>query len=151
MKHGGLNRIETRSIGPWPMILPRELKGAARVASVVNDFRKKSFWSSSILDWTCFFFLDNKTIHPASPDSWTVHITSQSSFEADVATVFSLFLLFLFWLDLWKITVNHKNMIKWKIQFFELHIKVDIHNKYIVWYTLVQIFCCSFRYILFCN
>ena len=70
MKHGGLNRIETRSIGPWPMILPRELKGAARVASVVNDFRKKSFWSSSILDWTCFFFLDNETIHPASPDSW---------------------------------------------------------------------------------
>jgi hypothetical protein len=58
---------------------------------------------------------------------------------------FVFFLFYLFLLNLWKIIVNHRKNHKNGNSILLDSTWVDLHSEHIIWYALVQSFCCNFR------
>ena len=114
---------------------------------LIEEGRKKSFLPPWTLGRIRFFSLNFETGRPASSVSQN---RSQDLLERVWGRFYYfsfMFILTEFWKNHSKTQKNHKieNLI-WLDSIW-----VDIRSEHIIWYTLVQIFCNIFRYILFCN
>jgi hypothetical protein len=83
--------------------------------SAVSRFGKSPFYLPKLSSKFSFPPWTRKPDKPRSSIFKTIHFTSLTLFIGGFQRRFCLFLFSLFWLNIWKIIVNYRKIIKWKI------------------------------------